>query len=264
MRTHDQYRDDLPLYAVGALSPEEAAELQGHIAACSDCRNELSSLQQAAAQIALAVQPVAPAPDLRRRLIAAAERQPSRTPVRIDEQRSVPRLPARSAWFWTPAFAAAVLVIAFAALWNHDQNLQRDNQDLIARLRAADVTAQQARQVMDTLSAADAQHVTLVATGAKPQPEAKTVYSPRQHSLLLLAGNLAPLPAQKTYELWLLPADGSQPVPAGTFKPDAAGSATLVLSQFSGAVPAKGFAVTVENDPGSSTPTLPIILSGAV
>ena len=80
---------------------------------------------------------------------------------------------------------------------------------------------------------------------------------------MLLAGNLNPLPAHKTYELWLLPANGAQPMPAGTFKPDARGSAALVLSQFGDGVAAKGFAVTIEDEPGSTVPTMPIVLSGA-
>jgi anti-sigma-K factor RskA len=80
---------------------------------------------------------------------------------------------------------------------------------------------------------------------------------------VLLAGNLNPLPPRKIYELWLLPASGKQPIPAGTFKPDAHGAATLVLSQFAGGVAAKGFAVTIENEPGSIVPTMPIILSGS-
>jgi anti-sigma-K factor RskA len=260
MRTHEEYRDDLPLYAVGALPAEESEDVARHLERCAECREEFSQLQQAAAQIALATGPLVPSPNVRKRLLAAVESE--RPPAAVLPEKRGSR--ARSAWFWAPAFSAAVLIVALAALWRYDQQLSRSNQELAEQLRSAEAATQQARQVVDTLTAADAQHVTLVSTGARVQPEAKTVYSARQRSLVLLASNLNALPAQKIYELWLLPADGAAPVPAGTFKPDAGGSATLVMSQLAGAVPAKGFAVTVENEPGASTPTMSIVLSGTV
>ncbi|MBE7181400.1 MAG: anti-sigma factor, partial [Terriglobus roseus] len=72
-----------------------------------------------------------------------------------------------------------------------------------------------------------------------------------------------PLPAGKVYELWLMPSDGSAPIPAGTFTPDASGNATLIASNFQ-KVAAKGFAITAEPAGGSQTPTLPILLVGGV
>jgi len=81
--------------------------------------------------------------------------------------------------------------------------------------------------------------------------------------MILLATNLKPLPQGKTYELWLIPADGKAPVPAGTFNPDAVGTATLVLPPLPSGIAAKAFGVTVENAGGATSPTMPIVLSGA-
>ncbi len=78
-----------------------------------------------------------------------------------------------------------------------------------------------------------------------------------------MATHLEPAPAGKTYELWLTPVDGKNPMSAGTFKPDAQGSASIVMPQLPKGVPAKGFGVTIENEGGSDTPTLPIVLAGA-
>jgi len=47
------------------------------------------------------------------------------------------------------------------------------------------------------------------------------------------------------------------------FRPDASGSASLVLPQLPSGVTAKAFGVTIENASGSATPTAPIVLSGA-
>jgi|HubBroStandDraft_4_1064222.scaffolds.fasta_scaffold00728_9 anti-sigma-K factor RskA len=264
MSAHEQYRDDLALYAVGALSSEESARLELHLAECSTCREELNSLSEAAAQIALAVEPTVPSAHFRAELMA-----------RLEEQRSVAvaprdgRLPVagrqyqrRRAWFWAPALATLAFALAFVAVWRQNRTLTGENRDLAARLATSRQTLDRAGELIRALTAPDAQHVSLVAAGAKVQPEAKVVYSSRQHSLVLLADHLNPLPAHKIYELWLLPANGSPALPAGTFKPDDRGSAALVLSQLGDGVAAKGFAVTVENEPGSAVPTMPIVLSG--
>jgi anti-sigma-K factor RskA len=70
------------------------------------------------------------------------------------------------------------------------------------------------------------------------------------------------LPAQKAYELWLIPTQGSA-IPAGVFKPDAHGSATVVNPPLPAGIEAKAFAITIENEAGSPTPTMPIVMMGA-
>ncbi|HYL93302.1 MAG TPA: anti-sigma factor, partial [Alphaproteobacteria bacterium] len=80
--------------------------------------------------------------------------------------------------------------------------------------------------------------------------------------VLLIASNLGPLPQKKVYQLWLLPADGSAPMPAGTFMPDANGSA-LMDHVMSAGIDAKAFAITMEPEGGSLTPTMPIVLAPA-
>jgi len=48
------------------------------------------------------------------------------------------------------------------------------------------------------------------------------------------------------------------------FRPDASGSGSVVMPPMIPAgTAAKAFAVTIENEGGSSTPTMPIIISGA-
>lgn len=260
MTAHDQFRDDLPLYAAGALPREESETLDRHLAECPACREELRVLGDAVAQIAMAIDPTSPPARLRERLAASLEDERIRRTTRDSRPVSVSQ--RRRIWFWAPAFTAAILAVAVAILWMRNREAVQVNGELAAELETSQAATQEARNLVRMLSASDTQRITLVAAGTKPQPEAKAVYSLRQRSLVLLASNLNPLPAHRVYELWLLPANGAQPIPAGTFKPDAHGSAALVSSQFTGAVPAKGFAVTVESEPGSATPSLPIVLSG--
>jgi len=264
MSVHEQYRDDLAVYAVGALSREECARLERHLAECPSCRKELDSLSEAAAQIALAVEPTVPSPHFREELMARLEKQRSTAVLARDARLQVSsrQYQRRSAWFWTPALAMVVFALALVAVWRQNRRLTEENRNLAARLAVSHQTLDRAGELIRALTAPDAQHVSLVAAGAKVQPEAKAVYSSRQHSLVLLADHLNPLPAHKIYELWLLPANGSLPLPAGTFKPDDRGSAALVLSELGDGVVAKGFAVTIEDEPGSAAPTMPILLSG--
>ena len=112
------------------------------------------------------------------------------------------------------------------------------------------------------LSAPDAIRVTLVATNAKPQPQGKAIYRPQTGSLVFLASNFAPLPPEKAYELWLLPTSGAAPIPVGVFKPDSRGSASVLMPSLPKDLQAKAFAITIEPETGSSTPTMPIILAG--
>ena len=52
------------------------------------------------------------------------------------------------------------------------------------------------------------------------------------------------------------------PIPAGTFRPDTFGNASVVMPALPAGTSAKGFAVTIENEGGSPTPTSAIILAG--
>jgi anti-sigma-K factor RskA len=251
---HEQIREDLALYAVGALTPEEARDLEAHVSGCPSCREELEGLRAAAAQIALAVEPVAPPAQLRGQLMHRLENR-APAPVLIRKQ---------TVWFWIPAIAAMLLLFVAARLWLENRGLRTQDRQLALELSENQQNLERANKLISGFTAADAQRITLAASGAKVQPEAKTVYSPSRGSLILLADHLEGLPPEKVYELWLLPANGSKPIPAGTFRPDQQGKAAMIRSQFGSGITAKGFAVTVENAPGSATPTMPIILVGTV
>ncbi len=99
---------------------------------------------------------------------------------------------------------------------------------------------------------------------AKPEPTGRAVYLAETGGLVFQANDLAQLAQDKTYELWVIPANGQAPIPAGLFRPDAAGSASVVMPPLPRGVPAKAFGVTIEKAEGSTTPTAPILLVGAV
>jgi anti-sigma-K factor RskA len=145
-----------------------------------------------------------------------------------------------------------------------NSTLQQDAHSLKIQLTDQASKLEQANEVVATLRDPEALQVELVATGNKPQPRGKAIYQRRNRSLIFLASNLPALPAQKIYELWLFPANGGAPIPAGLFKPDARGSATVVNPPLPKGVAAKTFAVTLEPESGShESPRGTVVIVGA-
>ena len=252
MSVHEQFADNLALHALGVLEGEERVVLEKHLEGCAGCRLELEQLRGDMALMALSTAGPTPPRRARQRLLEAVEREPRYT-----------NAPARRGW-WTivPWVAAAALAVGLAAVWLENSDLQRriaglqnDSAQQLAEL-------QRAREVVSTLTATDAMRVTLVAAKTPPQPQGKAIYVRDRASLIFLASNFQSLPAQKAYELWLIPTTGA-PIPAGVFKPDAHGSATVINPPLPKGVEAKAFAITVEPEGGSSAPTLPIVMIGA-
>jgi anti-sigma-K factor RskA len=102
--------------------------------------------------------------------------------------------------------------------------------------------------------------MTVVSTQAKPQPQGRVFYQREKGHLMFFASNFPSLPTKKVYELWLVPMAGA-PIPAGTFVPDAKGAGSVMLPAMPANVEAKTFAITIENEGGSETPTMPIIMA---
>lgn len=66
---HDRWSKDLAAYMLGALEPEEAAELERHAEGCEHCRSEMRWLTAAVEALPEAVERHEPPPQLRQRLM---------------------------------------------------------------------------------------------------------------------------------------------------------------------------------------------------
>jgi anti-sigma-K factor RskA len=117
---------------------------------------------------------------------------------------------------------------------------------------------------MDALTDPRAVRVTLTTkTLSRGGPVGGVTYNADKGALVFLASDLDPLQPYKTYQLWIIPQAGGAPIPAGTFHPDDQGNAGIILPDLPRGIPAKAFGVTVEDDGGAQTPTLPIIMAGS-
>lgn len=269
--------EDLVLYSMQSLSAGETATAALHIENCPECGRQLAELAGDLALLSLSVdQQPAPAGTRARFLsrIALESQEEARVvPTPEPEAKSIYlsaprqviqeqrprrfRFPVLIPW----AFAFGLLALA-GYLGNRNQRLDdllNTDKGQIAQLSAQ---ADRAQQVLDALGSPASQQVTLT-EGKTAPPSGHTSYLASKGALVFVGNNLKPIPSNKTYELWIIPASGKAPVPAGLFRPDAKGSASLILPQLPEGIQAKAFGVTVENAEGANTPTLPIVLSGA-
>lgn len=262
MNDHEQFAEDRALYALNALEGEDRANLEKHLATCSACKLELEQLRGDGALLALST--LGPKPPLRSRqrlLDAVAKEVPSLSHrTRKDGPSSAAR-PRRS-WWGVLGWAATAAVIVFAAsLWKENAALKESLSNLRSLASQQTLELERVRRVASAITDPEVQHFTLVAVKTPPQPQGKAFYLRNRSNLVFVANNMPALPPQKAYELWLIPAQGT-PIPAGVFKPDAHGSATVVNPPLPAGAEAKAFAITVENESGATTPTMPIVMMG--
>ncbi len=252
-------QEELASYAMQSLPIEESASIRTHLQSCAQCRAELAQVHGDLALLGLAVEQQPLPEGARQRFldkIAASPKLTEVTPISVKSSR-------RGFGFWVPWIAAAAMAIVAISLGVQNLALNDELQDESTLVSNLAGQASRAQQVLEVLTAPTAQRVTLTEGKVPAQPTARATYLPERGGLILLATNLKPLPEGKTYELWVIPANGKAPVPAGLFRPDTAGSATLVLPKLASGIAAKAFGVTIEDAAGSSTPTAPIVLSGA-
>ena len=259
-------QEDLVLYAMQAMHSHELAAVRLHLDRCAECRRALAEVNGDLALVAMSVEQ-RPIPEgARQRFVERLAADTRRTGgaasapvVPIDAKR-----PARRAAVWIGWLAAAASLLFALSLEQKVRTLNNElaqQKEMAVGQAAANARAQ---QVLDVLTAPAAKHVLLTAAMAKPEPTGRAVYLAETGGLVFQANDLAQLAQDKTYELWVIPANGQAPIPAGLFRPDAAGSASVVMPALPRGVPAKAFGVTIEKAEGSTTPTAPILLVGAV
>ncbi|MEZ5412441.1 MAG: anti-sigma factor [Acidimicrobiales bacterium] len=259
--------DLVPLFAVDALDPDEAALVARHVEGCGPCQEELAGLRTATTALAETV--AAPLPSaLRDRILAEVARSPQE-----------PAPPADPPPVSRPGDSGARVASIDAARATRDRRHRmgrwRRSTDRRLLTAAAAVAAVAALSVgalalagvvpgdgdpgrtdaqvalADIQQSPDARTVTLAGTGGTVQ----VAWSTSRNQLVLLAEGLPDPGPGRVYELWRIDAGG--PGAAGLFTPDPSGTAGLV-APLGGETPG-AWGVTVEPAGGSEQPTPPIV-----
>ena len=258
MKTHEQFAEDLPLYALEELTGSERQEFEQHLETCAACRREVQFLRSDLSLVgmsALGPRPPARSKDRLMRAVAAEPRGVSAPQVAPVRRRGL-------SWALVPSVIALGLLVWAGTLLRERDDLRHNLSSMAILVQATNSQLQQANERLRLLSAPDVVQVSLNPQSEPMKPHATAIYSPSQKRLMLVASGLAPAPPGKAYELWLIPMEGA-PVPAGMFKPDAHGNALMPDHALIDGMQAKAFAVTLEDETGSAKPTSPILIVGS-
>jgi hypothetical protein len=277
--------DDLPLFAMQLLPADEMEEMALMLQHSLEARRQLAEIYGDLSVFAHSAE-MHDAPALgKQRLMKAVAKEKKATPINpLDRYTSGQQdaYEARGAAMssllddepveksfgekvlpWTGWLLAAGLAAFAFVLTQQNGDLKTTVASDRAQILKTQTAAEAASALMETMKDPTAVHATLTAVETKPVPSGRVTYVMDKGSLVFLASNLQPLDPAKTYELWVIPADGRNAIPAGTFKPDEHGNASVMLPELAKGIEAKAFGVTVEDAEGSLTPTAPVIMKGS-
>jgi hypothetical protein len=258
--TCDEVRDLAAGFVLDALQPDEADAVRAHLATCADPHAEMAELASVLPVLGESVPVVEPPAPLKARIMEAAaadmagrDSAASVTAVPLPAGEPIPLRPAARAGASPTTWAlriAAVLAIALLGGWNlllqGQLNQARSYQDSVAT-------------VLDAAAQPGAQTAILTAEGGTGPSGIAAVAA--DGSVTLAMQSLAPTSGNEVYEAWIIGGDGV-PVAIGGFQVGSGGTAYFE----SPGVPADAGAIvalTLEPGPGATTPTLPIVSSGA-
>ena len=242
----NQHVDDLlALYALGGLEADELRTVTDHLAVCEMCRAEADRQAALVAAVAAAVAEGVPArapnPRLRAQVLArAAQTRPARPvqPARVRRPIS-----------WAGWLAAAAGVVMAALIgWN----IYLTNQMVVLQRRVV-----YNQNALSLIAGANTEHIPLLGQGSFGQAGGNAYVDQTTKDVVLVVQQLQPLPANQTYQAWLINEQG--PTNAGLFRVSDKGWGMAWLS-----VPYQAgctIGVSLEPQGGSSKPTDVVLLS---
>jgi anti-sigma-K factor RskA len=272
------------LYALGVLDAENLAVFRAHLASgCDVCTRRIAEAEAVVAKIPFAIEPRPLPAGARARIRERVLTEPpvahaGPPPIR---RRRPPR--RREILAWALA-AAAVVAISVLVVWLNKVGNERDAAiGQIAHLKSRVAALQRtiAREVAETnglrrklteetrlselLRDPSLRIVDLRAKAGAEGARTRVFWSEAKRTGRLLEQGLPRLGAGKVYALWVMGEAGlSSAEPAGSFRIDEAGRASLSVAPPRHVAQVKAFAVTVEPEAGVLRPTGPIVLIGRV
>jgi anti-sigma-K factor RskA len=259
VNSHPTRDEDFDLLALGALEGEEKQALEAHVATCADCARKLAEARGRVAMLSLAAPPAAPSAAVKQRLMAQIRgATESAAPARVTR---VPEsTPAPFGRWWNAVLipAGVALVVLTIFLWRENRALDRQLAALNASMNRQQQQLDEAREVEELMTSQSTITVPLALQPGMPVGRAHVMYNAKM-GMLMYDGEIAPAPATKTYQLWLVPVRGD-PISCGVFS----GQPDHWMTKVPEGMPPKWFAVTLEPAGGMPHPTGPMVLMGSV
>jgi hypothetical protein len=282
-------RDTLFLFAADALEGSERDELARHLAeGCPRCAEGLARSRDALALLTHALDPVAPPPDAKERLLARIAASDAR-PEDPETRPSVPaHRPRRVALRRSVALAAGIGALAGAGLvalvlWRfavsplaaRSAALERELEaarvtlaergeaieDQDAELGALEERARLADERARLLRAAGLEVMALSAARPEGTASGRVFWEPVDYGCYLHAEHLPAPGSGRTYVLWMVSTRG-ETIAAGSFAPDARGDAELLARLPKHFPPVARTLVTDEPVSYGDAPAGPVHLAG--
>jgi len=186
MRSHEWYVEHRADYALGVLDADDAATFEAHLVYCEECRRETSRIEAELAWLPMGLDPVAPRPGFRRRII----------------QRVLEGNRSRGQRWLLPAALAASLLLAAGGWYAGDQR---------ARAVEAAFAGEHVRlaALEDTLSIMrGAGRVLQASVQVGKQRGGLVIFADEvTHRWNVVVHGLPPAPAGGRYQFWFICAD---------------------------------------------------------
>jgi anti-sigma-K factor RskA len=226
MTSHDELLDSVAAYALGVLSPAQAAAVETHLQTCQECRDEYRYLRPAVTAVAYTAEACA---DPNSGATAVSPLLKARIMKRIRAE-----APARSQPRVWPAYALAAACLALAIVTGMadlslNDRLNRDHAQTLAQV-----------QIIADLTAPDSQ---------RHRFAGGEVVTHGDH-LYIAAHDLPAPPVGRVYQAWTLAKGAKGVAPSVTFTP---GQGLVRLPE--AATTLAAVAISVEPEGGSKQPT---------
>jgi anti-sigma-K factor RskA len=264
---HPTRPEDFDLYALGALDDAERQAFESHVASCADCAEKLAAARGRMAILAFAAPPVAPSPGVKetlmRQVIASAE-GPGGSVAR-EKPGPITDGGIFARWWAALLPVATAFALATVLLWLHNEQLNRQLANLRATIQQQQLELAETRHQADLIAARETLVVPLWSQKGAPdahgEGHARVLYNAKE-GMMTYDGWLPSAPADKSYQLWLVPMNGA-PISAGVFNPQN-GEMSHMMKKLPAGVTAKAFAVSLEPSGGVPQPTGPMVLVGPI
>jgi len=262
----EQREEQASLYALGALPAAELADFEQALRSDPELQSLVSDLQATADTLALATPRVQPPAHLKQEILSRLESRQKIVPLPVPES----TWPILVPWALAASLAVACVILYWQGqrLGHQSAELRRQLDDVSRRaeaLRGQSDTFQKQLAVLDTelknwrdKDALAEMKIALLASLLEKSPKAVSVsvWDKDKQDGVLVVRDLAPLPVDKDYQLWVIDARAPSPISAGVFSVDDKGNVRFKFKPVREIGAADKFAISMERKGGVPNPTM--------